>query len=136
MTLVAPSGRSGSRLVTTVLAFGGLSMIGVGAWCRLDPSGFAHWADWPEHEHFLHDAGVFQIGIGLIMICALWWRDVVAVALVGFVFTNAIHGLNHYLDRHDGGHPSDAVLFLTLAALGIAAMAVHLRRKRANEQQT
>lgn len=43
-------------------------MLGIGIWCRIDPAGFAEWANWPEHEHFLHDAGVFQIGIGLMMI--------------------------------------------------------------------
>ncbi|WP_280293661.1 hypothetical protein [Nocardia abscessus] len=71
------------RSVTVVTLVAGASMLGIGIWCRIDPAGFAEWANWPEHEHFLHDAGVFQIGIGLMMIAALAWRDVVSVVLGG-----------------------------------------------------
>jgi hypothetical protein len=42
-------------------------MVGIGAWCRFDPAGFAEWANWPAHDHFLHDACVFQLAVGPMM---------------------------------------------------------------------
>lgn len=119
------------RLVPVVVLLGAGSMIAVGAWGRLDPTGFADWAGWPRHEHFLHDAGVFQIAIGLMMAAALWWRDALAVGLAGFVFTNAFHAHNHFLDRAVGGRDGDWIQLLVLAAVGAAALVLHGRRRRA-----
>jgi predicted anti-sigma-YlaC factor YlaD len=116
--------------VAGVLLLGALMMIGIGSWCWFDPSGFARWAGWPNHEHFLHDAGVFQVAIGLMLVAALLWRDVVAVALSGLVFTNAFHALNHFLDRADGGHASDPLFLLAFAILGAAALVVHRYRRQ------
>lgn len=124
-----PAGRGRRRFVTVIVLMGAASMIIIGSWCRFDPAGFAGWANWPAHEHFLHDAGVFQIAIGLMMVAAVWWRDVVAVVLAGFVFTNVFHALNHYLDRAQGGHASDPWSMLTFALLGAIALVVHLRRR-------
>jgi hypothetical protein len=111
---------------------GAAMMIVIGLWCRLDPAGFAAWANWPNHEHFLHDAGVFQIAIGLMMACALWWRDVLAVVLAGFLFTNLFHALNHYLDRADGGRGTDTWFLLAFAAL--AGVALVLRRRQTSRR--
>lgn len=123
--------------VTVVTLSGAAMMVGIGAWCRFDAAGFARWSDWPQHAHFLHDAGVFQIAIGLMMVCALWWRDALAVALAGFLFTNAFHALNHHLDRAAGGRGSDPWLLLAVAVVAGAALAVRLRslRKRAVPDQ-
>jgi len=117
-------------MVKGIVAVGAALMIGIGLWCRVDPAGFAVWANWPNHEHFLHDAGVFQIAIGLMMLSALWWRDVVTVVLVGFLFTNLFHALNHYLDRADGGHGSDAWFLLLFAVLAAAGLVVRTRQTR------
>ncbi|WP_217369551.1 hypothetical protein [Nonomuraea antri] len=109
------------------------TMLITGVWMRIDPASFADWANWPNHEHFLHDAGVFQIGIGLMMLFALWWRDVIAVVLAGFVFTNSFHAVNHLLDRHLGGRDSDwwqLALFSLLAAAGLAYRLRAVRRRR------
>lgn len=118
------------RFVPSIALIGAASMIATGAWCRFDPAGFARWANWPNHEHFLHDAGVFQIAIGLMLLAAVAWRDVIAVTLSGFTFTNAFHALNHYQDRDQGGNASDPFALLTFAILGGAALLVHLRRRR------
>jgi predicted anti-sigma-YlaC factor YlaD len=112
--------------VSTIV--GAAMMIVVGLWCRLDPAGFAAWANWPEHEHFLHDAGVFQLAIGVMMLTALWWRDALTVVLVGFLLTNVLHALNHYLDRADGGRGSDTWFLLAFAAL--SAVALTMRRRQ------
>ncbi|PZG14814.1 hypothetical protein [Nonomuraea aridisoli] len=114
--------------ITVVVA--AATMLGAGAWMRVDPDGFAAWAGWPAHVHFLHDAGVFQIGIGLMMLCALRWRDVIAVVLAGFVFTNTFHAVNHLLDRHLGGRDSDWWQLGLLSVLAAAALAVRLRALR------
>ncbi|MGW5049655.1 hypothetical protein [Actinokineospora sp. NPDC004072] len=100
-----------------------------GWWAWLDPAGFARFTNWPDHRHFLHDAGVFQIGIGLTMLLALVWRDAVAVVLAGFVFTNTFHAYNHAMDLDHGGHPSDAWLLLAASAVGGVALAVRVRRR-------
>jgi hypothetical protein len=95
-----------TRLVQVIVVVAALSMLITGVWMRIDPASFAKWANWPNHVHFLHDAGVFQIGIGMTMLFALWWRDVIAVVLAGFVAANTLPAINHAVDR-DGGRPSD-----------------------------
>jgi hypothetical protein len=116
--------------VKAAVVLAALSMLGTGCWARVDPAGFARFAGWPNHVHFLHDAGVFQMGIGLMMLCALRWRDVVAVVLAGFVFTNTFHALNHALDLHLGGHASDPWILLGLSALATVAWWARVRHLR------
>ena len=121
--------------VTTVVA--ALSMVVLGVWMRIDPASFARFANFPEHEHFLHDAGVFQIGIGLVMLCALRWRDLPAVVLAGFVFTNTFHAINHVLDRHLGGNDSDWWMLGLLSVVAAAGLVARLRQLgRASGEQT
>ncbi|MGW3343137.1 hypothetical protein ACWDA3_07505 [Nonomuraea rubra] len=117
--------------ITVVVA--AATMLVTGVWMRIDPASFAEWANWPNHEHFLHDAGVFQIGIGMMMVCALWWRDVLAVVLAGYVFTNSFHAVNHVLDRHLGGSDDDwwqLGLFSVLAAVALVLRLRVLSRRR------
>ncbi|NUT92099.1 MAG: hypothetical protein HOY78_08705 [Saccharothrix sp.] len=119
-------------VVKTVVVLGGLVMLAAGVWGRVDPASFARFTNWPNHEHFLHDAGVFQIGIGLMMLSALVWRDVIAVVLAGFVVTTALHAVNHAVDLDLGGKDSDPWLLAVLAAVGLVgwvARVRHLRRR-------
>jgi hypothetical protein len=119
------------RTVRVVVVLTALTMLATGWWARLDPAGFAAWANWPNHVHFLHDAGVFQIGIGLMMLLALWWRDVIAVVLAGFIVTNSFHALNHALDLELGGHATDPWVLLAVSALAVVGLVLRLRRTRA-----
>jgi hypothetical protein len=120
---------------TTVVA--ALSMVVLGVWMRIDPASFARFANFPAHEHFLHDAGVFQIGIGLVMLCALRWRDLPAVVLAGFVFTNTFHAINHVLDRHLGGNDSDWWMLGLLSVVAAAGLVARLRQLgRASREST
>ncbi|MGW1678672.1 hypothetical protein [Saccharopolyspora sp. NPDC002376] len=114
---------------TTVTIIGAAMMLVTGSWCRLDPTSFAEWANWPNHEHFLHDAGVFQIGIGLMMLTALTWRDALVVVLTGFVVVDLLHGINHAVDT-GGGRPSDSWILFGTAALGAAALLIRMRTIR------
>lgn len=122
-------GQGPSPFVTVTVIVGAAMMLVFGVWCRVDPNGFAQWANWPEHEHFLHDAGVFQIGIGLMLLSALWWRDAVAVGLAGLAVTNALHAWNHWADLADGGRPSDPYALLAVAVLAVVALVVRLRTR-------
>ena len=72
----------------------------------------------------LRDAGVFQIGIGLMMLCTLPYRDLSAVVLAGFVFTNTFHAITHALDRHIGGNDSDWWMLALGSVLAGAALVV------------
>ncbi|KAA5826839.1 hypothetical protein ABT337_09000 [Saccharopolyspora hirsuta] len=118
-----------NALISTVTVAGAVMMLLIGAWCRLDPTSFAAWANWPVHEHFLHDAGVFQIGIGLMMLTALVRRDALTVVLAGFVVVNALHGVNHAVDT-GGGRPSDSWILFGTAALGAVALLARARTIR------
>ncbi|WP_459545157.1 hypothetical protein [Nocardia sp. X0981] len=115
-------------MVKVVVVLAASTMLGAGSWARLDPASFARFANWPEHVHFLHDAGVFQIGIGLTMLCALLWRDVTAVVLAGFVFTNTFHAVNHAVDLPLGGNASDPWTLLVISAVALAALVVRIRK--------
>ena len=105
-----------------------LSTLVPGGWMRIDPASFARLANFPVHdEHFLRDAGVFQIGIGLMMLGTLRYRDLSAVVLAGLVFTNTFHAINHALDRHIGGNDSDWWMLALVSVLVGAALVVRLR---------
>ncbi|MFE3452573.1 hypothetical protein ACFXJ8_26985 [Nonomuraea sp. NPDC059194] len=111
------------------------TMLITGVWMRVNPAGFAAWANWPNHVHFLHDAGVFQMGIGVMMLSALWWRDVIAVVLTGFVFANTFHAINHALDRPlGGGHDSDWWNLAIFSALAGIALVARLRGVRKGQR--
>jgi hypothetical protein len=122
------------RLVVGVVVFVALGMLVAGIWCWVAPASFAAFTNWPNHEHFLHDAGVFQMGIGVMLLAALWWRDVIAVVLVGAVFTNALHALNHALDLDLGGRSSDPWLIGIVALIALVALVVRLRGLRPGER--
>ncbi|WP_022891328.1 hypothetical protein [Agromyces subbeticus] len=115
------------RVIVVVAAF---SMLVTGSWARLSPDTFAEWAKWPDHVHFLHDAGVFQIGIGVMMLLALWCRDAIVVVLTGFIVTNTFHALNHALDAHLGGHTSDSWVLLALSAIASLGLVLRVRAVR------
>ncbi|MDA0563292.1 hypothetical protein LG943_02945 [Streptomonospora sp. S1-112] len=113
--------------VRAVAAAAALFMVGIGCWAWWDPEGFAGWANWPVHVHFIRDGAVFQITIGLMMLFALRWRDVLAVVLAGFTLANGLHAFNHFLDVHAGGRASHPWILLGATLLGLAAWAARMR---------
>lgn len=124
------------RIVQVVVVVAALSMLILGVWMRIDPASFARWANWPNHVHFLHDAGVFQIGIAMTMLFALWWPDVISVVLAGYLVANTLHAINHALDR-DGGRPSDwwqLGVFSVLAVVGLVVRLQQIHGKRAESR--
>ena len=60
-------------------------MIAAGVVALLAPGWVADAAGFPRHTHFVHDAGPFQLGIGVTLMLAVAWRDALALALAGFL---------------------------------------------------
>jgi hypothetical protein len=116
--------------IVAILA--GLSLIGLGLWAFLDPrSFFEQLATWrPFNEHFLHDLGAFQIGLGAVLLLAAMSADALVVALGGVGIGSAMHALSHLIDRGDGGRDSDPFVFGVLALIILAAALYRWRTLR------
>jgi PPOX class probable F420-dependent enzyme len=99
-----------------------------GVWALLWPGSFAEAIKFPEHTHFLHDVGAFQIGIGVTLALAVPWRDALAVVLTGFLVGNTIHAANHVVDLDLGGRDSDPWLLGLLSLLVAVALVGRLRQ--------
>ena len=107
----------------------GVVMLGFGVWALVDPPSFATAVAFPEHRHFLHDLGAFQIGIGVGLLAALVVGDPVVVVLAAFLVANTLHTVNHVVDLPLGGHGRDAVVLGGLSLLSAAALAVRVRQR-------
>lgn len=109
------------RYVITVTALVGVATVGIGVWCLIDPRSFADFVGFEAHEHFLHDIGAFQLGLGVTLVLALIWADALATALAGFIVANTVHTVNHVIDLHLGGSAAQAwVLGAVSVALAVA----------------
>jgi hypothetical protein len=104
--------------VNTIVVLGAVVMAGLGAWMWGWPDGFAAYVNFPVHVHFLHDLGVFHIGLAVALLTALLRRDAIFVVLVGYTVTCALHAGNHVLDLHLGGHASQPYLIALQAVVG------------------
>lgn len=117
---------SAERISAGIAAIGGVLLVFWGLWAFFWPqSFFDNLASFePYNEHFMHDIGAFQIGLGLTLLIALRSKDALFAAMAGVGAGCALHALAHVIDRHDGGRSSDpgalgilAVLLLLGAAL-------------------
>jgi PPOX class probable F420-dependent enzyme len=104
--------------LVAITALIGLLTGGIGIWCLIDPRSFAEFAGFPAHEHFVHDVGAFQVGLGLTLVLALLWSDALATALAGYIVANTVHTVNHVVDLDLGGSALQAW------ALGAASVAL------------
>jgi hypothetical protein len=128
-TMVTATRRLGQPYVATILGLAGASMLAAGIWAGTAPRSFARFADFPYHEHFLHDLGAFQIGIGVTLLIALAWRDAQTVALAGFLVANTLHAVSHAIDLDLGGRASDPYAIAALSLLAAAALIVRVRQR-------
>lgn len=123
-----PIGTPARIYLVAITALIGVITLGIGVWCLADPRSFAEVVQFPEHEHFLHDVGAFQVGLGLMLLLALIWSDALATALAGYIVANTIHTVNHIVDLDLGGSPLQAWA-LGAASVGlIAAFVLRLRQ--------
>jgi PPOX class probable F420-dependent enzyme len=125
---IGPGPEPGRRFVLAVALLAGLSMVVPGVWALLWPSSFADAVGFPRHTHFVHDAGAFQLGIGVTLLLAVAWRDGLALALAGLLVANTLHTVNHAVDLNLGGHALDSWGLAVLSLLTGIALIVRLRQ--------
>jgi PPOX class probable F420-dependent enzyme len=113
--------------VSAVTLLAGAGMLGAGIWCLAAPRSFAEAVKFPYAEHFIHDLGAFQVGIGVTLLLAVIWSDALALALAGFLVANSVHAVNHAVDLHLGGRASDPWLLGLVSVLIAVALALRLR---------
>jgi PPOX class probable F420-dependent enzyme len=116
----------GRRFVLAVTLLAGLFMTAAGMAALLAPGWFADAAGFPRHTHFVHDAGAFQLGIGVTLLLAVAWRDGLALALAGFLVANTTHAVNHAVDLDLGGRSGDPWALAVLSLLAAVALVVRL----------
>jgi PPOX class probable F420-dependent enzyme len=116
------------RYVVGVTLLAAAFALVAGVWALFWPGSFAEAVRFPEHTHFLHDVGAFQIGIGVTLALAVLWRDPLAVVLTGFLVGNTIHAVNHAVDLDLGGRDSDPWLLGLASALVAVALVRRLRQ--------
>jgi predicted anti-sigma-YlaC factor YlaD len=130
VSLVAPVRRRQSVVVAATVVCAA-SMLGLGAWAFLAPESFSSFIDYaPYNRHLIHDAGAFQLGIGVSLLVALWWPDGLLVALTGFAVASGLHTLSHAIDRQIGGHDSDVPSLALLTLIALLAIWERLRWRK------
>jgi PPOX class probable F420-dependent enzyme len=113
-----PIGTPARMYLVTITALVGLLTAAIGVWCLSDPRSFAQFAGFPAHEHFVHDVGAFQVGLGVLLLLALIWSDALVTVLAGYIVANTVHTVNHTVDLDLGGSALQAW------ALGAASVAL------------
>lgn len=116
-----------NRYVSAVLGVIGVMTLIAGVWAYSSPSGFAEFVRFPSHEHFLHDVGAFQVGLGLMLLFALIWADAVALVLTAFLAANTLHAVAHFADLDLGGTLWSAVVLAAASVLIALALWLRLR---------
>lgn len=114
--------------LVAVTALVGTTTAGIGVWCLLDPTSFAGAVGFSEHQHFLHDAGAFQLGLGITLLLALIWADALATALAGFIVANTAHTVNHVVDLDLGGSAAQAWALGAISVALVVAFVLRLRQ--------
>lgn len=91
----------------TALVVGAFYLL-TGAWAFLLPRPFygavATFA--PFNQHLLHDAGAFQVGLGLALILAALMDTGLRPALIAVLAASLLHLGAHVEDVRLGGHPA------------------------------
>ncbi|MDW5327139.1 PPOX class F420-dependent oxidoreductase [Plantactinospora sp. KLBMP9567] len=97
-------------------------------WLLAWPDSFAEFAGFEPHQHFGHDLGAFNLGIGTTLLLAVPWTDAAAVTLAGFFVGNTAHTINHVADLDVGGHGRDPWILALGSVLVLAALVLRMRR--------
>lgn len=98
----------------------------VGLWAFVDPASFyAQVATFqPYNQHFLHDAGAFQVGLGLALLLPAVLGRGLRPALLAVLAASLLHFGAHVEDLHLGGHPATDISVLGVLCLVLAAALV------------
>jgi hypothetical protein len=97
----------------------GVYLVGFGLWAFLSPAGFyASIAVFPPYnQHFLHDLGAFQVGMGVALLATQAWEDALLAVIGGIAVGSIAHFIAHLMDLSLGGHPATDLPFLGVLAL-------------------
>lgn len=119
-------------LVTGSVILGALTFLVPGLWAFFWPDSFhRNVASFdPFNLHLFHDVGAFQLGIGVALLGALWWKDALVVALLGGAAGAVVHFASHLMDRDLGGRSSDPLTLGILALILLTALTLRLRAVR------
>lgn len=108
------------KAVRVVAWIGVAFFLAFGLWAFFAPhSFFKQVAVFPPYnEHFLHDAGAFQLGFAVALLLGLLGWDGLGTALGGAGVGGVFHTLAHLMDHDLGGKNTDPV------GLGLLAVAM------------
>ncbi len=130
----APVARPRSEQLTRVVAISvGLVFVVAGIWAFVAPRSFFENAALfePYNAHFIRDIGAFQLGLGAVLLLAVWLRDALLVALIGVGVGAVAHVAAPVTDHDLGGDPAvDIPTFAVIAILLIGTAVVRARRLR------
>ncbi len=119
---------------TIALAVGVFHLL-VGLWAFLAPAGFyGQVATFqPFNQHFLHDAGAFQVGLGLALLLPAVLGRGLRPALLAVLAASLLHFAAHVEDVRLGGHPATDLTALGVLCLAlVAALVVDTRLSRSS----
>jgi hypothetical protein len=125
------------RIVRTIALLAAAFYSSFGAWALLFPRAFFEAVALfpPYNEHFLHDLGAFQLGLGAALLAALAIRGSLVAILVGVAVASVLHAATHALDTHLGGQPTDPWVLGLFAALVVLALLLAWRHEGAAPRQ-
>jgi PPOX class probable F420-dependent enzyme len=115
--------------IKTISALLGLLAAVVGVWALGWPDSFSDAVDFPPHQHFVHDVGAFQLGIGATLLLATIWADGLMVALAGYLVGGVAHTVSHVVDNDLGGSPAQTVAIAVLSLLAAVALVARWRQQ-------
>jgi hypothetical protein len=121
-----------ARFVRAVAALGAVFWLVVGFWAFFAPRSFVEEVGTfpPYNEHFVHDAGAFALGLGVVLVLALLEFPSLSVALTGSALAAGLHEVAHFLDEDLGGKDADRITLGLLAVLLVAAAAASWPQRR------
>jgi hypothetical protein len=108
-----------SAAVRVIVVLVGLFLVGFGFWAFLSPASFYDSIAVfpPYNQHFIHDLGAFQVGLGAALLLTQVWSDALLVVLGANAVGAAFHFAAHLIDRSLGGHPATDLPFLGVLGL-------------------
>jgi uncharacterized membrane protein len=140
MTQQGPRGfifwTSPARIIAVAV---GVVYLLLGLWAFLDPASFyGQVATFqPYNPHFLHDAGAFQVGLGLALLLPAVLERGLRPALLAVLAASLLHFVAHVEDVRLGGHPATDLTALGVLCLAlVAALVVDTRLLKGSRGKT
>ncbi|MEY2449011.1 MAG: hypothetical protein QOH79_2487 [Acidimicrobiaceae bacterium] len=71
----------------------------------------------PFNEHFVHDIGTFQMGIGVAAVVSAFRVKAIVAGLAGLATFQVLHVVSHVIDRDSGGRPGFDIPSLSILTI-------------------